>query len=150
MTFKIIHSKYTTIKKFFKLGLISLTSITEHMENLLAADKEISKVLKACSLHRKVITSDRENFKLWTENWDLPLEVILYAAELSQGKYNPISYMHKILLAWHEKGIKTLEQAKKENAPITNKPAIKPNFETRSYSNEEMNALFDNLDEVEI
>ena len=139
------------IKKFYKLGLISIESITEYMETLLATDKQISEILEKCGLHRKVTNNDRENFELWTQNWSFPQDIILYASEIANGKLNPVSYLHKILLTWHEQGVKTLEEAKKQGIiKEENRSKITPTFQTHSYSKDEIDTLFDNLDKVEI
>jgi DnaD/phage-associated family protein len=140
-----------TIKKFYSRGLVSSEGITEYLHQKLALDKQIAEILNACGLHRKVITNDRENFALWTNTWGFSNELILYAASLSVGKLNPVSYLHKILSNWHEQNIKTLEDAKKTTTVEQKQPkTLAPTFQTRSYSSEEMNALFDNLDEVDI
>lgn len=139
------------IHKFYQLGLVNETSIAEYVKQLIETDKHIKTILEHCGLHRKVTSWDRENYNTWVEVWNLPLELINYASKLAEGKSNPISYMHKILSHWHEKNVNSVEEAEKLSAPQSAKVTKnEPTFQTHSYTKEEMNALFDNLDEVDI
>jgi|AntRauTorcE11897_2_1112592.scaffolds.fasta_scaffold00001_484 DnaD/phage-associated family protein len=142
-----------TMQKFYKLGLVNVKSITEYTQSIIQTDKKIKNILENCGLHRKVTSWDRDNYRTWTYTWKFDLKLILYASELSAGKTNPISYMHKVLSNWYDQGIKTVEQAKKTKPNVgvgTTNKKTEHNFITRSYSDEEINALFDNLDEVDI
>ncbi|MDD4211473.1 MAG: DnaD domain protein [Clostridia bacterium] len=141
------------LQKFFKLGLVDEKAIDQYITEVVATDGDIKAILDACGLHRRITSWDRDNYKIWANNWSFDLNIILYAAELSLGKTNAISYMHKILSSWHEKGIDTLEKAKEfkpEFASTDYSKKQRQTFTTHSYSDDEINALFDNLDEVEI
>lgn len=138
-----------TVAKFYKLGLLSLSAFNEYMGQILADDDKIKNILFSLKIERGVSTFDRTNYKIWTEEWKLPGDVIDYAVSISKGKNNPIKYLSKVLADYHEKGIKTVDEAK-NNSPIEEKVSSKNNFSGRSYSKEEINALFQSIDEIDI
>ena len=143
------------INKFYKLGLISTESINQYMDNLSKTDKEIKNLLVKLGLDRKVNSIDRKNYKTWIEDWKMNDELINYAVDLSIGKANPFPYMNKILANWHQNNISTVTEAKKAKTveqPVTKTvpSAVAKSYEHRSYSDDDLNALFDNLDDIEI
>ncbi len=144
-----------SISRFYKLGLLNMSSFNEYMNDVLAADEKLQEILDEFDLKRIVNYKDRENYKIWTENWKMSDELISYATSLSKGKDNPIKYLSRILADWHDKGIKTVIEAK-STTPISsinkseNSNKQKQNFEGRSYSNNQLTALFQAINEVEI
>ena len=136
-----------TINKLYKLGLTNIDSIGKYLNDLIAIDQKIKEIINAHELNRKVTSYDRENYKIWTVDWKMPDELINYASFLAVGKSNVFSYINKILSNWYQNKIHTLEEAKK------NQPKIEPNTNTvtcHSFSKDDLDALFDNLDEVEL
>lgn len=137
------------MQKFYKLGLITVSSIEKYLGEILVQDDEIKEVLSICRLERSVNSFDRECFKNWTENWKFPLEVIKEAAALATGRSQPVKYINGILANWNENGVKTLEKAKSQiQFQSKNNPTEKP--KSREYSKEQLNALFDSLEEIEV
>ena len=97
---------------------------------------------------------DREFYKTWTNNWGFSHEQILLVAESIKDKSNPMSYLNRVLATLNEEG-KTETKAIKEHLK-TIKPdgrkttaKTKDSFE-RTYSSEELVAVFDSLDDVEL
>ena len=83
----------------------------------------------------------------------MPKDVINHAISLAKGKTSPMQYLNQVLSTWHSAEIKTLDEAKAyKSTPTTTAAAQKQDNKvmTRSYTTEELNSLFDNLDEVEI
>ena len=76
--------------------------------------------------------------------------MLLYVASLSVGANNPAAYMNKILSELKSKNIFDVEQAKQLSFAPKKQQKATVDYRTREYSKEEMDALFDNLDEVEI
>lgn len=138
-----------TINKLFKLGILSLQAFHQYINNVLQEDSKIKNVLSKLNIERNVNYIDRANFNIWKDNWQISDELIEYATTLAKGKDNPIKYLSKVLSDWHEKGIKTVEDAKK-TSPINNNSSNKSNFTGRSYSREELNALFQTIDEIDV
>ncbi len=138
-----------TINKLFKLGILSLQAFHQYINNVLQEDSKIKNVLSKLNIERNVNYIDRANFNIWKDNWQISDELIEYATTLAKGKDNPIKYLSKVLSDWHEKGIKTVEDAKK-TSPVNNNSSNKSNFTGRSYSREELNALFQTIDEIDV
>ena len=137
------------IEKLFNLGIVSSEAFKQYLDGLNKLDMEISQVLESVGLKRNVTVQDRDLYRRWTIAWNMPKDVILYAATLASDKTSPIAYMSKILSTWHSTNIHTLEMAKKSNItaqPTQNSSAIKQ----QAYSNDDFESIFDAFKEIEI
>ena len=67
---------------------------------------------------RKATKKEERFFGKWTAEWDMPFELIEYAYEIAVDNTGApsLDYISKILSDWHEKGIKSVPEAEKENA----------------------------------
>ncbi len=138
------------LEKFHKLGILTEKSLAEYFNEVLSVDKKIKELLENIGLSRNVNQFDRDKYKIWKEVWKLPEDVIDYACTLAVGKEQPMQYLSSILSTFHDKNIKTVEDAK-NSFNILSKTENKSNFSTgRTYSKEEMNALFQSIEEIEI
>ena len=145
----------TVVQKYYKNGLTTTESIIQHLEKAKLQDEKIKKILESASLVRNVTSWDRDFYRTWTYSWNMPQEVIEYAASLSADKAQPMQYINKILSNWFEQKIKTLEDAKlvgelyKTGAGIDEKKD-KTIIHDRKYSEEEIKSLISDIDEIEI
>lgn len=142
------------VLQFYKLGLLSFEAINTHLEELTAFDLKIQNILDTLKLNRAVNKFDRSFYNTWINEWNTSEEVLTYAVELSQNKVQPMQFLNRVLSIYFNKGIKTLADAKKEKLDFENtytKPAINPKYiKARSYSKEQIESLFDNVNEVEL
>lgn len=138
------------LEKFHKLGILTENSLAEYFNEVLVVDKKIKTILENIGLSRNVNQFDRDKYKIWKEIWKMPDEIIDYACTLAVGKDQPMQYLAGILSTLHDKNITTLEDAKNSYNIISPKSTTKSNFTGRQYSKEEMNALFQSIDEIEI
>lgn len=138
------------VSKLYKLGLVSLQAIQQYINELKSVDEQIKQILQKLGLSRRVTQRDREQFNTWTNIWNLPAELIEYGAEISKDKSQPFLYFTKVLNSFHEKNITNLEDAKAVSKTISsnNFNANKGLF-THSYTDDELNTLFDNLKEID-
>ena len=141
-----------SIAKFFKLGLLSTSAFEEYMSEIVRKDEKIQDILDSLDIKRTVNYIDRENYTTWTESWKTPSELIQYATILAKGKESPLKYLSRILADWHEKGIKTKADAEKTTplSKVESQTLQKQNFKGRSYSSNEINALFQSIDDIEV
>ena len=143
----------TVINKFFKLGIITEEALSEYFNDILKADSEIKEILENLGIVRNVNKYDRDFYKVWTTEWQISKELLNEAITLSKDKTNPMQYLNKILSSWHSSGVKTVEESKKIRfTETTTAPQQKTNqnFAGRDYSKTDLNALFDNLEEIEL
>lgn len=138
------------LEKFHKLGILTENSLAEYFNEVLVVDKKIKTILENIGLSRNVNQFDRDKYKIWKDIWKMPDEIIDYACTLAVGKDQPMQYLSGILATLHDKNITTLEDAKNSYNIISPKSTTKSNFTGRQYSKEEMNALFQSIDEIEI
>lgn len=142
-----------TIQKFNKLGLISVSSIEKHLNEIVAMDKQIKELLLKLNLDRRVNNFDRSFYRMWTYTYNFGEDVINYAISLSAGKNNAMQYANALLTNWFDNKLTTLEQIKKQNTVVNDggkKDFNKKSFSSRTYTEEELNALFDDLDSVNL
>lgn len=132
------------IQKFSKLGLVTLEALHSYLNEIIETDNEIQEILDKLALPRKVNFIDRELYKTW-KTWNMSKELIMYASELAAGK--SMQYLNSILANWHNSDVRNVEEAKKKPAVSTPKPA---NFQGRSYKSDQLAALIQSIDEVEI
>ena len=57
----------------------------------------------------------RQTFDIWTRQWQLPLDVIVFGADSivqSGVQYDRVRALHNLLQSWQEHGVQTVEHAK--------------------------------------
>lgn len=138
------------IQKLYKQGCVNIEAITQYINNLNMIDENIKKIFSALGIARIVTSRDREMYNTWCEGWNISEDLIDYAVSLSVGKNLPLQYLNKVITNFHEKGVNTIEEAQSCKENFINSTENKANMNTRSYSDEELNRLFDNLKEVDI
>lgn len=139
-----------TIAKFYKLGILSIEAFRQYMDDILSEDRKVKEMLQKLGIERAVNYIDRENYKTWKESWLISDELLDYALSLAKGKENPIKYLSRVLSDWHSKGIKSVDDAKKTTPLTSSNIKTDKNFTGRSYSPQEINALFQSIDEVDV
>ena len=142
----------TAVNKFYKLGILSLDAFNQYMGDIIADDNKIKEILLNLGINRSVTSYDRNNYKIWTNDWKIGQELIDYAVSLAKGKDSPLKYLSRILADWRDKGIKNVDEAK-STTPLSvaeNSQKPKSNFSGRSYSRDELNALFQSIDEIDV
>ena len=142
-----------SVQKFYKLGLVSISSIDNHLNEVIATDKKIKEYLGVLGIDRRVNSFDRSFYRTWTYSYKFSDDIINHALSLSLSKANGMQYANALLTDWYDKGLKTLEEIKKQTnnqAKQTTSTFERKSFVARSYSEEEVNALFDNLDEINL
>lgn len=142
------------IQKFYKLGIVSVDSLNEYLNQIIMQDDEIKQIIEKLGQTRNVNNFDRECYDNWKNNWQMPTELIYYATTYANGKPQPMKYMNKILSTWHTKNITNIEDAKKcEDMPETTKQTqnkTQKDYKERSYTKEEISSLFTSLEEIDI
>ena len=101
---------------------------------------------------------DRDTYHTWTNAWEMSDEIITLVSTYAKDKSQPIQYMNKILANLFDSKIQDIDGATKylENFGTTENKFSKTsrktvaNFTQREYDKKDLDALFDNLDNIEI
>ncbi len=85
-------------------------AITEHKK----LDELIYAVFDATGRPCAITDAHRKAYLKWNEEWGIPHEAILLAAEISMLADNPYRSLNWKLGSWHDAGVKTLADAQRE------------------------------------
>ena len=124
----------------------SLEALNDYLKDLMITDKKIAEILEKLGIKRNVNPYDRSFYKTWTETWNFDDSMLDYATTLSVGKSSAMQYMNKILSNWKSQNITTLDKAKATNLEIKEETKS----QNATISKEDINALFSNLEYVEV
>ncbi len=142
------------VNKFFKLGILTLDAIKVYINELNCFDDKIEEIINTFGLSRHVNKFDREFYSTWINDWKTPQEVLDYAISVSKDKLQPMQFLNRLLSVYHNKGIKTVSEAKQEKIEFENyykKSDFKTNKANKTeYSKEQLSSLFDTINEVEL
>ena len=139
-----------TVEKFYKQGLITADDIGEFLGEAVRRDADIRETLEKAGVTRPVTSRDRDSYRTWTYSWKMDRDVVLYAASLAAGNASPVSYMNAILGGWHNVGVTSLEGAKKFGATRASAARETAATVTKTYTSEQLNAMFDSLNNEDL
>lgn len=139
-----------TVEKFYKQGLITADDIGEFLGEAVRRDADIREALEKAGVTRPVTSRDRDSYRTWTYSWKMDRDVVLYAASLAAGNASPVSYMNAILGGWHNAGVTSLEGAKKFGATRASTARETAATVTKTYTSEQLNAMFDSLNNEDL
>lgn len=131
------------VNKFYKSGLLSVGSIDDYLKSQLAVDEKIKEIIKATGRTRSVTQNDRDFYRTWSSTWGFDDEVILYAAELALGKPYPQSFINQTLSSFKTRGVKTVEEAKKQQFSTASKTPERT--DEKIYTQEELRSIAQSL-----
>lgn len=145
------------VTQFYKMGLVTLESIENHLHSLQQLDENIKNILVQLGIVRSVNKFDREYYQTWIYKWEINEELLNFAISQSSDKVQPMQFLNKLLSVYHTKNIATAEQAKQEKLDFLNNSYVKqtPGKTSKkaaetTYSKEQLNTLFTSIEEVEI
>ncbi len=146
-----LEQMHDVVEKFYRGGIVSLESINATIYQRKLLDDKIKNVLSKLGLVRNVSASDRRIFSVWTDEWKIGDDLLDYAIEKSVGAVNAMPYLGKVLADFKANGIKTVEQAKQFALSVATTAVAKEkqSFAQREYTDEEITALFSDLDKVD-
>lgn len=141
------------VRDLFERGLTTEKQTRAYFDNESRHDGEIEKLNKLLGVKGAVKDIQRAYYSNWLDKWNMPKDVIDYAASLASDKANPFAYMNAVLLAWHNNGVATLDKAKTTAAEVAATRAGDLSAPTgivvENRSAEELNSLFTQISEDE-
>ena len=147
------------VRGWYKDGLTNMEALMEHFKESDEKYYKYQKVMKALGLEKRPIRDEEiKTIDIWFGQWDMPLELVLYACEQDKNARPSINYVNGILRSWKDKGIKIVadvEVLDKREEGKANSSASKQirkapanitrfhNFEQRTdkYSSDELEAI---------
>ena len=149
------------LKQWVSKGFRNVNEVKEYLSRQKVLDNEIKAVLQRAGESRSLTASDRKLYRQWTEKWNMSFEVILLAAGYSIMSENKLPYMNQILNNWYNKGINSVQEAKKEHERhLTALELMKSGSEEKGlkkqldfnkfpqheYTDEDLESLFENIE----
>jgi len=101
-------------------GLLTLEALRINTRRIDQLSELAESVMQAYGDDRRARNADRE----WIEKWldTMPMDVILLAAQRSQGTQTPRKYLNKLLAGWQQQGIRTVDAAMQAQPPAQSGP----------------------------
>ncbi|MBR1736409.1 MAG: DnaD domain protein [Firmicutes bacterium] len=137
-----------------------ITSVELAEEYINLFDGEYTNILKSMGItNRQPTAKEKEIMNRWVMEYKMPMEIITEACErgvMNTGKAN-LKYADKILVSWHEKNVKTLDDVKKLDEEYSEKEDKKKtvpekqtkskfvNYEQRGYDYDKLAQLEEEL-----
>lgn len=132
-----LESMNGAVTAFHRKGLLSAADI----DAFATLGRDVGELLTAHGVTCAMDVGERNTFYKWKRQWNMSDEMIALAADKAAGKKYAVSYADSILANWFDAGLKTAEEAEKASSfPTQSQP-------TRTYSAEELEAMFKKLDD---
>lgn len=109
---KTLMSMNTFIEMLYSKGIVSDSDINLFLEKMQSVKMEFSKLCANNGLNIEITQNVIQNYIIWRDNWNMNIELIGYAIQLSIGTESPIRYISTTLNSWFKSGIKTVNDAK--------------------------------------
>lgn len=128
-------------------GIVTYDQLDQHLKKVDRANSAEHALRDLFGIgKRALIKREREAFFRWISEWEMPLDVIERAYEITVGstKEPSVPYTNAILEKWHAKGLKTLADVEAEEAAKS--PAAKPamgNFDTDDFFEAALSRSYD-------
>ncbi|MZQ74748.1 MAG: DnaD domain protein [Peptoclostridium sp.] len=142
------------LRNWYDLKITNMQQLEEHIGRQGEKISLYSEVFKALGFARPPSAEEKKVMDSWTDSMHFDIELILKACSRSKNTSNPsIAYINGILRNWHEKGIKTVEDAELEiesraknqkslvRHKSTDKPAANP-YKTKFHFAEERSSRY--------
>lgn len=100
------------LSSYYEKGGITAKTVAEIRKKQDAAAELARRAFVRAELKRTPTSTDCMQFMLWSDEWKMSDELILYAAELSSLKHSPFASMKRYLSDWHSNGIANVQAAR--------------------------------------
>lgn len=153
------------LQKWLHYGLRTHADIKAYIDRRKTLDLDIRAVLDRAGENRTPTPADRRFFIKWTEEWNMPYEIILLAAEYSIAAKNKMPFIHRILESWYNNNITTISEAREDHkrhkssrktasqsgqsGTELNKQVDFNKFEQHKYTDDELESLFEDIENVQ-
>jgi hypothetical protein len=109
------------VEAYYQKGMLCSTDIQSMQQETKKSDQRIRKILLCADIDRPVNSWDRDYYRTWTFSWNMPDDLICFAAEKGRGK--GLAYINGILASFLRSNIKTVDEAKKAGIKTVENPS---------------------------
>lgn len=136
------------LRRWREKGLATEEAVREYLDKRLGLEKLLREVFEVCGHRGNPTAKDLELYQKW-HGWGYDHEMICTAAEQAAGaEGRKISYLDKVLEAWHDAGITDVSQTRAQKTPLEKKygkTVSAQQYTQRQYTEEELLAVSDDL-----
>lgn len=129
-------------------GLTTEEAVRQYLEKYREANLALRELFEACGHSGRPTEADRKLYEKW-RGWGYGPELLRCAAEQARNaEGGKIAYLDKVLEAWHEAGITSVEQAQGRRRPPSapkTKTVSAQQYGQRQYTEAELLAVSDDL-----
>jgi DnaD/phage-associated family protein len=139
-------------------GLTTRGQVDAYLDQVRRDNAQLTEIYEACGAAQRAGAADRALLATWRDQWGMPQDVLLLAAQAAAHAQAKLPFMDKILADWHRAGIHTLAAAQAERQARRGMPAgassapagaaLRPvrevaqhRYPQRDYAPEELDAL---------
>ncbi len=105
-------------------GLTTAAAMEEYLRKNEQARAFMETLFSRLALTRQPSRADRETVLVWREEWHMPTELILFAADCARGETQRFAACKRLLTDWHGKGITRLSDAQEDFERAKNAPQL--------------------------
>ncbi|MBO4769440.1 MAG: DnaD domain protein, partial [Clostridia bacterium] len=108
-------------KAAYRLKLKTVNEITDYIDREHEKNSISLKLKKLFGVGKRQLSAkETEFFRLWTEEWQMPFDLIKEAFDraVDSGSGNLYPYTSAILSDWHNKGVKTVDEIPESSPPV--------------------------------
>lgn len=137
------------VHEFFAANATTYKDVIRRIDGETRFDEQIHSIMQLLGVMGAIKPTHRAYYSVWADKYAFTDDIINLAAQKSQGTTSPFAYMNKILVAWHDRGVTTLDGAMAQTSPQSEAAATATNdtnHVVERYSAEELDALFTNYD----
>lgn len=134
------------IEKFFKMGLLTPSQITDYIDERISIDDKIREVLQEGGGGIIVNNTDRELYRVWIKEWGFSHAVVLEVARGERGKSFVMSAINRALARLKDQSLYTdkeiIQKYKEDLAAPAKQPKSKKSVGQSEYSKEQLDSIF--------
>lgn len=141
------------VYSLYEKGVVSPNAYAGYLSDQQEVRTRLAEILSKLNIERNVTSLDMEFWQRWVGTWGFDSEVINIAVDFANKRGSNLSYVNTMLADWHTQGIHTPQAAQEainkfKSTTTDTKPDTK--IKKRKYTQEELDSVFDNFNEIEL
>ncbi len=114
-----------TLKNWKRNNLETAEDVTRYMQQIDAMNETVEVIYEAIGIKTKPNATDRKRIQKWTQQFGYELAFVIQCAAFAADTGKPMAYLDAMLENFHQKNIRTLEEAQQERERFRQEYAAK-------------------------